>query len=145
MNIFASSQGILAKHRIKSLLQELIAKRVSLVYGSYRLGINITVAPAVTVIGRITDPEGKPVSGARIEATSYSVQNPVNSIAHSAKDGQFEALGVPEGNYRLTCSATGFTDGKNNMVKAGATRLGVSAGLKIIRAKDAAAAGSSNY
>jgi deoxyribose-phosphate aldolase len=31
------------------------------------------------------------------------------------------------------------------MVKAGATRLGASAGLKIIRAKDAAAAGGSNY
>ncbi len=31
------------------------------------------------------------------------------------------------------------------MVKAGATRLGASAGLKIIRAKDAAASGGSNY
>ncbi|MDP8235334.1 MAG: deoxyribose-phosphate aldolase, partial [Candidatus Erginobacter occultus] len=50
----------------------------------------------------------------------------------------------PEIGVKASGGVRSFEDAEA-MVKAGATRLGASAGLKIIRAKDAAAAGGSNY
>ena len=50
----------------------------------------------------------------------------------------------PEIGVKASGGVRSFDDAEK-MVKAGATRLGASAGLKIIRAKDAAAGGPSNY
>lgn len=63
--------------------------------------------------GRVVDPAGVPVAGARVEATPTDSMHPHRPRALSADDGAFRLDGLSPGTpYRLTATATGYVPGE---------------------------------
>jgi Carboxypeptidase regulatory-like domain/TonB dependent receptor-like, beta-barrel/TonB-dependent Receptor Plug Domain len=58
------------------------------------------------IIGNVTDPSGAPVQGAKVTAENIATQ--ISTEARSDKDGVFQILSLPIGNYKVTVQATGF-------------------------------------
>lgn len=92
---------------------------IGLAEGAAPTEVDFSLKEGLSISGMVVDGDGKPVAAARVEAVSYSVQAPVTGTARSDEKGLFEVLGLPEGNYRLTAQAEGFTEGKKNMAAAG--------------------------
>ncbi|MCI0585692.1 MAG: carboxypeptidase-like regulatory domain-containing protein, partial [Planctomycetes bacterium] len=63
----------------------------------------VVLGPAATVHLAVTDPEGKPVSGASIVAVSEEAPHPVQLMdcARTDEKGSVEFLGLGEGSWRL--------------------------------------------
>jgi hypothetical protein len=62
--------------------------------------------------GRLTDPQGKPVAGARLTI-------PPNREATTALDGSFSFAAIPAGTYKLSADATGFAEVSRTVSVAG--------------------------
>ena len=65
------------------------------------------------ISGRLTDTQGKPVTGAHLRLTTNS-EAPV-ADATSNPDGQFVFASVPAGNYELRAAAAGFTEARKTL------------------------------
>ncbi|HRC87555.1 MAG TPA: carboxypeptidase-like regulatory domain-containing protein, partial [Thermoanaerobaculia bacterium] len=58
--------------------------------------------PRTRIAGRVVDPEGKPLPGARVDATQSGGSGlPERGHAVADSEGRFEMLGLPEGNYTV--------------------------------------------
>ena len=64
-----------------------------------------TTAFAETIRGKVTDPQSKPVAGARVLVTRGSTTIVTTT---TAADGQFGPISVPAGDYEITVAAPGF-------------------------------------
>src|ERR1019366_9686660 len=60
--------------------------------------------------GQLTDPQGKPVAGAKLRLIPTANANPVE--ATSDPSGRFIFSSLAEGTYQLTATAVGFADVK---------------------------------
>ena len=58
------------------------------------------------IIGNVTDPSGAPVAGAEVTATNLATR--LEFQATSDKDGYFQVLSLPIGNYSVTVEHAGF-------------------------------------
>ncbi|HKH47549.1 MAG TPA: carboxypeptidase-like regulatory domain-containing protein [Thermoanaerobaculia bacterium] len=65
-------------------------------------------APGLAVSGRVTDPQGAPVTGADLLLHSFAAGRILRGS--SAADGSFFFPQVPDGSYRLVARASGFAD-----------------------------------
>ncbi len=72
----------------------------------------------VTLSGLVTDVDGLPVKGARLEATAMSAKSPTTGRTHSEPDGSFEVVGLTDGPYMLTAVAPGFVRAQIKPVQA---------------------------
>jgi outer membrane cobalamin receptor len=64
-----------------------------------------TAAFAETIRGKVTDPQSKPVAGARVLVTRGTTTIVTTT---TAADGQFGPISVPAGDYEITVAAPGF-------------------------------------
>ena len=69
--------------------------------------------PKGTISGTVIDPNGNPVSGATVDADDETYTNFKQTTTDGS--GQF-TLSVPEGNYTLTASGSGYAQGVNTGV-----------------------------
>jgi hypothetical protein len=60
------------------------------------------------IIGTVTDPSGAPIQGAKV--TAENVATHISTDAHSDKDGLYQILSLPIGNYHVTIEAAGFRE-----------------------------------
>jgi hypothetical protein len=58
------------------------------------------------IIGAVTDPSGAPIQGAKV--TAENIATHISTDARSDKDGLYQILSLPIGNYHVTVQATGF-------------------------------------
>jgi outer membrane receptor protein involved in Fe transport len=81
---------------------------VLLVLGFLSLTANICRAQDATgrIIGNVTDPSGAPVEGAKIRIENIDTH--IASETFSDKEGFYQLLSLPIGNYRVTIEAAGF-------------------------------------
>ena len=77
---------------------------MSVVFSSVPIG---KAAPG-SVVGHLTDPQGKPVAGAKVRVTSGRDSNPVESASDS--DGRFAFSSLAEGTYQLSAAAREFAE-----------------------------------
>jgi len=70
------------------------------------LGVGTTSAEAASISGKVVDPSGAPVGGAR--ASVLTAHQALVATAESRADGTFQLLDVPPGRYELTVSFPGF-------------------------------------
>jgi hypothetical protein len=77
------------------------------------LSVNLARGEAGSVNGQLTDPQGKPVAGAKIEVTSGRDLNPMESVSDPA--GRFVFSSLAEGTYQLSAMAAEFTDVKKTL------------------------------
>src|ERR1700685_182473 len=61
-----------------------------------------------SVTGHLTDPQGRPIIGAKIRLVSGENSSPVGTTSDSA--GRFVFSTLTEGAYQLTAAAAGFAD-----------------------------------
>ncbi|MBI4851924.1 MAG: carboxypeptidase regulatory-like domain-containing protein [Acidobacteria bacterium] len=92
-----SSLFIFCKHPTKSLASFILA----LVLASVSLAANL-----VSFSGRTIDQIGNPISGANILLQSQTFNNEQNIVSN--EQGSFLLKNLPEGNYKLIVTATGF-------------------------------------
>jgi hypothetical protein len=78
--------------------------------------------------GQLTDPQGKPVAGARVTAESPGVGP---REIRSDPDGRFSFASLPPGQYKLVGSAPGFSDASQTIAVASAAI--VTANLQFVR------------
>ena len=71
------------------------------------------LAPDGRISGRLTDPQGKPVAGARLRLTSTSAAKPIE--VSSNPDGVFVFASLPEGDYVVSAAAPGFIETKKTV------------------------------
>jgi protocatechuate 3,4-dioxygenase beta subunit len=85
--------------------------------GDARREVEIRLRRSVPVKGRVLDPEGKPVAGARVESAPTDGEPPAEGpvpwylpavSASTKEDGTFTLDGLPDGEVRLRVSAEGF-------------------------------------
>ena len=77
------------------------------------LSVNLARGEAGSVNGQLTDPQGKPVAGAKIEVTSGRDLNPMESVSDPA--GRFVFSSLAEGTYQLSAMAAEFADVKKTL------------------------------
>jgi len=77
------------------------------------LSVSLARGEAGSVNGLLTDPQGKPVAGAKIEVTSGRDLNPVESVSDPA--GRFVFSPLSEGAYQLSATAAEFADIKKTV------------------------------
>jgi hypothetical protein len=70
-------------------------------------GISPARAAAGSVTGKLTDPQGKSVAGAKLRLASGGASNPAETVSDGA--GQYVFSSLPEGTYRLRATAEEFT------------------------------------
>ena len=68
---------------------------------------------AGSISGHLTDPQEKPVGGAKLRLTSGRDSNPLESV--SDPDGRFVLSPLAEGDYQLVAAADGFADVKKRL------------------------------
>lgn len=79
----------------------------------------IVLEEAKSIEGKVVDASGRPISNAKIEATSYSSQNPSRGSAVSDGLGSFAIDDVASGTYVLVVNADNFTTKRENRVMPG--------------------------
>jgi hypothetical protein len=63
-------------------------------------------AASGAIAGHVTDPQGRPVSGAKVSAW----RGAASTAATAGADGRFSFSGLPSGTYRIVAAARGFAD-----------------------------------
>ncbi len=81
--------------------------------------------PGLTIAGLVTDAQGVPVAGAKIETTAISNKTPARGASRSDQTGRFEVIGLVDGPYLVTAVSPGFVRWENKPVNAGDTQLQV--------------------
>jgi hypothetical protein len=82
-------------------------KMVALTSMFFALGLRVWAADG-RIVGRLTDPQGAVVSGAKLRLATLSGAPPVE--AASDKDGRFVFPTMPPGDYEIRASAAGFDE-----------------------------------
>jgi uncharacterized GH25 family protein len=75
--------------------------------------------PGKAIAGVVTDGDGRPVHGARVQVLAISSKNPITIDTRSDRDGRFEALGLVDGPYQVLVTALGYVRADEKPVMAG--------------------------
>lgn len=79
------------------------------------LSERVTLSAGASVSGRVTEPDGRPVAGARVVYRSMASNLQDGDWAHDTvetdTDGQFRFPALPRGTYRLAARSSGFATG----------------------------------
>lgn len=75
-----------------------------------RGGVEIALAPAVELAGRVLDESGAPVDDARLIATRTDVEGAPPESTSSDKDGSYRFSSLAAGRYEISASAEGYAD-----------------------------------
>ena len=105
--MLSRKKGLLAS----TVMSGAMAVASPLVFGAFALAPASALAQdytSGTLIGRVTDSSGAPVSGAAVTVRSASTGVTQNSTTDSS--GQFRAPLIPTGSYSVTIRKAGFTD-----------------------------------
>ncbi len=96
--------GVLGSTTLTALAAGLPSGRATVHVESGRVAeARITIDAEVrTLTGRVLDPRGFPVEGARVAVRSLQARTPFEGVAVSGDDGTFELAGAPTGAYRTT-------------------------------------------
>src|SRR5215813_14680683 len=70
------------------------------------LSITAHAQSTATLLGRVVDPNGASVTGAKITAVNQDTQ--ANRVGETDSDGNYIISALPVGNYRVEVQATGF-------------------------------------
>jgi len=81
------------------------------------IGVPVAFAADATVAGKLTDPQGRSVAGARVRLVSLRDSTLEESVSDTG--GRFSFSSLAEGTYQLSASAPGFAEVKKT-VHAGA-------------------------
>jgi hypothetical protein len=77
-----------------------------------RGGVDLVLKPAVTIRGRVTAENGKPVAGAEVSVRmcggGFFASAPPGFVTRSDAKGEYELRGVPPGGLRIQCLAAPF-------------------------------------
>lgn len=77
------------------------------------------------IAGKVVDESGRPVANARVDATSYSSQNPSRGTTTSTATGQFVVEDLAEGTYVLVVTAENYALKRENRINAGESEVNV--------------------
>lgn len=69
-----------------------------------------TLSTGRSVVGRVVDPDGEPVPGARITGRADSNSRPDDPATTTGEDGRFALGGLPEERAQVAVSARGFVE-----------------------------------
>jgi hypothetical protein len=117
-----------------------------------REGLEIALAAAVELAGKVVDASGDPVEGALVLATRLDLEGLVPERATSGEDGSFRFRSLGAGRYELVANADGFAETKVAEVEARpestreleiVMREGIAVMVKVVSAAGQPASGAS--
>jgi hypothetical protein len=85
-----------------------VVRDVTLDPGEERDLGDVLLDPGAEVSGRVTDPAGRPIAGARVQAEMPGFME--EAVATADAEGRFRLSHLPVGEERLTAAAEGFLD-----------------------------------
>ncbi|NUM55395.1 MAG: carboxypeptidase regulatory-like domain-containing protein [Candidatus Hydrogenedentes bacterium] len=85
--------------------------------GEEKTGVRVVVKEAggLSIAGRVTDEDGKPVRNANIWASGPGS----HSSGRTGEDGRYKIAGLKEGNFYVSVQASGYSRGNLNDIPAG--------------------------
>lgn len=79
--------------------------------------------PPKKIAGVVSDLWGRPVEGAKVEATALNGDKPITQSAHSDQGGRFGIMTLAAGPHQLAVTATGFEAALLKPIPAGDTEV----------------------